>query len=491
MKKVSALLLVGSLLVSAVDVRAQFAEDVLRFSQFNLGVGARSLGIGNAGIGFADDYSALFRNPAGLALLRDNEFSLGLSQTGYKNDVSFLGNNSQSNLNSLSVNNLGLVYPIATVRGSLTFALGFGRVADYTTTASYDGFNPSSSIIEALTPFVNVRSLSSSERQRLLDENIPFQIFLADTANGVLFPVVYDSVQQRGTVEEGGGLNNWSLGGAIDIARNLSVGLSLNILSGSYRYEREYRELDLRNVYTYQNRYDAFHRFSYVSTVNSDISGFNALFGIMFRKPGLFKIGATVRTPTVYEITENFSDEGESEFDPTSGGQVDIFNKTIAGSTRYEVKTPPILSVGGSLQISDWLVLAGDAEYTDWTQMEFTTNNADLQAENRLIKRIFEPTTNLRGGAEVTLWNFGVILRGGVVWNPSPYKDDPPEYDQLHYTGGVGLRLDEHVSLNTAFAYGTWTTIRDNYYVQGLLNPSRTQEAVTSSNVNVTLSYRF
>jgi long-subunit fatty acid transport protein len=456
-----------------------------------MGIGARALGMGNTGVGFADDYSALFRNPAGLASLRDYEFSVGLSQTAYKNNVSFFGNQSESSLNAFQLNNVGLVYPIPTVRGSLTLAVGFGRVADYTTTASFDGFNPRSSIIEALTPNVNVRSLSPSERQRLLENNIPFQIYLADTVGGMLFPVVYDSVQQRAVVEEGGGLNNWSFGGAVDIAKNLSIGASLNVLSGSYRYEREYNEIDVRNVYTYQNRYDAFHRFTYLSTVNSDLSGINALFGIFYRRPGSFKIGATVRTPTVFEIEETFSDQGESEFDPNSRGQVDIFKKTTDGSTKYEVRTPPVVNVGASVQVADWLIIAGEAEYTDWTQMAFTTSNADLEAENRLIKRIFEPTTNVRGGAEVTLWNIGLQLRGGVVWNPSPYKGDPSEFDQLYYTGGIGLKVDENVFLHGAVMYGTWTTLRDNYYVQGLTNPSRTKEAVKSSNLNVTLSYRF
>ncbi len=489
MKNVFAVLL--SLAVFGTVAHGQFAEDVLRFSQFNMGVGARALGMGNVGVGFADDYSALFRNPAGLALLRDYEFSVGLSQSSYKNDVSFFGNTSQASLNALNLNNLGIVYPVPTVRGSLTFAFGFGRVANYSTTASFDGFNPRSSIIESLTPNINVRNLPSSERQRLLEKNIPFQIFLADTVGGVLFPVVYDSVQQRGTVEEGGGMNNWSLGGAIDIARNLSVGVSVNILSGSYRYERDYSEIDVRNVYNYQNRYDAFHRFNYLSTVSSDITGLNALVGIVYRKPGLFRIGATVRTPTVYEIEETFTDRGESEFDPNSRGIVDRFDKSTEGSTKYEIRTPPILAFGASVQIGDWLVLAGDAEYTDWTQMQFTTNNADLEAENRLIKRLFEPTTNLRGGAEVTLWDLGLQLRAGIGVNPSPYKGDPPEFDQMQYTGGIGFKLEDNVYLNGAFTYGTWTTIRDNYYVQGLSNPSRTRESVKSTNLTVTLSYRF
>ncbi|HEY5614468.1 MAG TPA: hypothetical protein VIL52_00465, partial [Bacteroidota bacterium] len=129
-KNILSIISVGFLLF-AVEARAQFAEDVLRLSLFNSGIGARSLGMGNAGVGLADDYSALFQNPAGLASLRDYEFSMGISQLGYKNDVGFLGSNTESNLNALNLNNLGLVYPIATVRGSLTFAVGFGRVANY------------------------------------------------------------------------------------------------------------------------------------------------------------------------------------------------------------------------------------------------------------------------------------------------------------------------------------------------------------------------
>jgi long-subunit fatty acid transport protein len=470
---------------------AQFAEDVLRFSMFNVAVGARAQAMGNTSIGLADDFSALFSNPAGLAQSRNYEFSIGLNQSNYSNDVAFLGRSSDSKLNVLSLNNLGLVYPIPTVRGSLTFAFGFGRVANYSTTAAFNGFNARSSIIEALTPYIDIRSMSASERSRLLEENIPFQTYLADTAGGFLFPVVYDSVQQTGAVREGGGMNSWSLGGAIDIARNFSLGATINILSGSYTYDREFTELDSRNVYTNQNRYDAFHRFDYFSNIKSDITGFNALFGVMFQRQGRFKLGATLRTPTFYDISERFSDEGQSEFDPNSQGVVDRFSKTNSGSTRYEVRTPAVLGAGASLRVMDWLVLAGDAEYTDWTQMEFTNDNPDLIAENRLIKRVFEPTTNLRGGAEVTLWNLGLKLRAGFVLNPSPYKDDPSDYDQKYYTGGIGLEVDENVSLDAAFAFGQWTTFRDNYYMQGIPQASRTSEAVKTGTVNVTLSYRF
>jgi long-subunit fatty acid transport protein len=201
-------------------------------------------------------------------------------------------------------------------------------------------------------------------------------------------------------------------------------------------------------------------------------------------------VGITVRTPTYYDITEDFSDIGSSWFD-----NGDYYQQKNPGSTKYNIRTPFIFSGGASFQAMDWLLLAGDAEYTDWTQTEFTnTNNQDLIDENRVIRSVFRATTNFRGGAEITLFNLGLTLRGGVVYNPSPYLADQhtSDYDQFYYTGGLGLAIDENVVVNASMAFGKWKTFRDNYYLPGLTSaPSRTSESVNASSLNVTLSYRF
>jgi long-subunit fatty acid transport protein len=474
---------VSLMLVAGVS-NAQFAEDVLRFSTFNTAVGARSAGMGNASIGLADDFSALYTNPAGLASLRSFEFSAGLSNAGYSNDATFYGAMMSTSSRVTNLNNLGIVYPVPTTRGSLSFAFGFARVANYSTAASFKGFNPGSSIVESLTPDVNLNSMNNADRKNLLDYNVPFQVFLSDTIGGRLYPNVTDSVQQEGNVVEGGGLNSWSFGGAVEIARGLTLGVGINILSGSYTYDRLYTETDSRNIYHYGPPFD-FSQFTYESSVKSEISGYNVLFGLMYRKQGVYKAGLTVRTPTYYDISEDFSDVGKSRFD--NGDQFSIENP---GSTKYTVKSPFVFSGGVSVQATDWLLLAGDAEFTDWTQMEFTNPSSDLVSENRVIRDLFRATTNLRGGAEVLLLNYGLRLRAGIVYNPSPYKDDPSARDQKYYTGGVGVAVDENVFLNASLAFGTWNTIRDNYYLYGS-SASRTDEAVKTNTFNITLSYRF
>lgn len=79
MKHLPAILLV---LCATATVRAQNADiEALSGLQFNFGTpGARSLGMGGAFIGSADDASAAEANPAGLTVLRKSELSLEMRQ---------------------------------------------------------------------------------------------------------------------------------------------------------------------------------------------------------------------------------------------------------------------------------------------------------------------------------------------------------------------------------------------------------------------------
>lgn len=474
-----------SLLV-AFSAQGQFAEDALRFSQLNVAVGARTLALGGTAVGRAEDYTALFANPAGLASLRDYEFSIGFARNGIRNDVGYLGTTTGFNNSTTVLDHAGLVYPIPTTRGSLTFALGYGRVASYNAGASYAGFNPTSSIVRSMSPGVDLYTMTVDEEDEFLRTNIPFQIWLADTLDGFLYPVLTDSVGQSGTVYEGGGMNHWSFGGAVDVARNLSLGFSLNFVSGSYTYDREFTETDDANVYqsTYSFPYN-FSRFTYINTFESELSGFNMLFGLMMRHPGRYRVGMSLRTPTTLEINETFTDEGTSLFDDGTD-----YTSSFVNRTTYKVVTPFVVSGGATLHLFDWLAVSGDAEYTDWTQVRFESDHPELLSENRYIKKSFRETLALRGGVEVTLWDLGLVLRGGYSINPSPYADDPDSFDQRVMTGGIGIRVDTNAMLNIGGSLGSWSSFRDNYTVDGL-PPVSTSEALEDLRVSVGITYRF
>ncbi len=488
------LTLLASVCVASL-ASAQYAEDALRFSQFGLGVGARSLGMGDAAVGTVNDYTSLFWNPAGLALGRNFEFSFGLSNNGVSNDATYLDVTHSSSKNATNLNNIGFVYPIATTQGSLTFGFGFGRMSSFNNTASFGAFNPQSSIVQSMAPApsTDLSGYSSDGLAGFLNNNLAFQTFLADTSTIggrlLMYPYVTDSVHQSATILEGGGLNNWSFGGAVEIAKDLMVGGSLNFVSGSYTYDRQFTEYDSRGVYVYGPPFD-FQQFIYESTISSDISGFNALFGLMFRKQGKYQLGLTVRTPTHFDISETFTDNGRSSF---KNG--DYFQQTYNNETKYSITSPFVFSGGLMVQATDWLVLAGDAEYTDWTQMQFDSNDPALIDENHFIQTGMKATWNLRGGAEFTIWSLGLHLRGGYILKPSPYVGDPSSYDQTYYTGGLGFDLDRNVTLNGAVALGKWNTFRNNYSyllpTGQTYTSSTSNEAQNSTYIVVNLSYRF
>ncbi len=465
--------------VATLNVFAQFPEDILRLGGSTPGVGARALGLGLAYTGVANDYSAVYWNPAGLGQLKMNEFSLGMTQFSYNNDGTLYGNTESSSNSSTNLNSVGLVYSVPTTRGSFVIALGYSKQADFTTGLSFKGFNPNSSIIQSWAP--DGRSYNPAD----LSGNIAYQLYLAniDTINRVWDSKIMDSVTQSGKVLEGGGLNNYSAGLGVEVAPDLFLGATLNILSGSYTYNRKYYEDDFRDIHN-TVPFDL-TSLSLLETVESDISGVSGKVGMLYSYAPNSRIGVTIKTPTWVNVRETFTQEASSLFDnndqfayPSNGAAV--------GSDEYDAVTPFVFSLGGSYAVKD-LMLTGEVEYTDWTQMEFrNTVNSALLNYNSLIKDEFHGATNLHVGAEYEFVPGVFQLRGGFAYLQSPYKDDPTDFNRKYITAGASFALQNAVLIELAYARGMWKNYRVNYD-----QTSRVDEDVTTNTFMGTVAYRF
>lgn len=455
---------------------AQFPEDILRLSFPGIGVGARSLGLGMAYTGVANDFSAVYANPAGLGQLHMNEVSFGLSNLSYGNSSSLYGNNQSFTNSGTSVNSLGLVYSVPAARGSFVVALGYGRQADLTTGLSFNGFNPRSSIIQTWAP--DGRSYLNDD----LSINPAYQLYLAniDTLSGKYDSKILDSVTQSGKVIESGGVNNISLSGAFEAAPDLFVGATLNIITGSYSYTRNYFEDDVKGLH--QTSPFDFMSLNLRETVESDVSGFNAKLGLLYKFAPSGRVGVSVKTPSWITVRETFSQTATSDFD-----NGDHFEYVVAEGERneYDVSTPFVFSAGLSYGIQR-LILVGDIDYTDWTQMEFRNANSRLLGYNTQIKDEFQSTANLKVGAEYEVVEGQVQLRGGFAYFPSPYKGDPSDFARKYITAGIGFLVQNAIAIDIAYARGTWKNFRVNYN-----SSSRVDEDVTTQNLIGTVSYRF
>jgi long-subunit fatty acid transport protein len=453
---------------------AQVPEDALRLSSTGDNVGARAMGMGNAYIGVADDYTAVFWNPAGLAQMRRLEITGGIMNNGVNNDSYFLGNplNASTGKNSsTTLNDLGFVFPFPTVRGSLVFAFGYSRVKDFTSVVDFNGFNAKSSIIPSLY-------------DNDVSYDIPFHVYLEDTTG---YTPIRDSVNQSGETRESGGLSVWAFSGAIDVEKDLSFGLTINVLTGSYGYVRNYLEADTKNHY--QNFPWDFSKFYYNSNVSDDISGINAMFGMMYRLGDKARFGLTLKTPTSITVRESYTNSGQSVFDNGDGYQYSY----DVPDNNYGVLSPWVFGVGASVTPVNGLLLAADIQYADWSQVQWQ-DNATLQQDNSTLTNLFRATTNIHIGGEFQIPGTGVSLRAGYYKDPSKFAGDPSSYDLTAITGGVGILLQNDVLLDGAIAFGSTKTYHNNYVDPFLpvgTDASRTDETIKTTNVNFTISYRF
>jgi hypothetical protein len=455
---------------------AQFTEDAQRLGSPGLGVGARALGMGNAYIGVANDYSALYWNPAGLTQSQLGEFSFGLSYRGADDKSTFFTNQLSNSVNSTNLNSLGFVLPIPVNRGAFSVAFGFTRQATFTSGLSFNGYNPVSSIVQTWAPDGTRYPQDISLAEQL-------ELAHADTNTGLFISPIKNNVTQLGTVTESGGLNNWMVGGAMDVAKNLSVGVTLTYVSGSYRYDRDYREQDTRLVHT--SPFD-FSEIRVQDFIEDDISGVNAKFGLMYREPNLFRIGFSIKTPTAFSVKETFGTTAATTFrTPDADGNFSYGPVDNPGSTEYDVHTPWVFGVGGSLIIRN-LVLSGDAEYTDWTQTRFSKANQDVMAMNTEFATKYQGAYALRGGAEYEIPRSGVRVRGGFIYDKSMFRGDPSNFDQKYWTAGAGVMLGEATMLDFGFAHGWWDTYRVNYDLT-----SRVDEHIRTNTFLLALTHRF
>jgi long-subunit fatty acid transport protein len=453
--------------VTAFTAKAQIVEDALRLSNSGNMVSVRSAGMGNAFVGLANDASALYWNPAGLGQLRMREFSIGLSNVGVNNDASMFGVTTSGSENGTSLTSLSLAIPFPVARGSFVVAAGYNRLLDYTGTLQMDVFNPQSSIQRSL--YNEFQEDDFAWNLGLEDVNL-FNEYEADSVNHpplwLSIPVA-NRMQQTIDQYETGGLNQWSFGGSIEVAPNAMVGVSLNILTGSYRYQRSFVEEDINNVYqdVIVGIDDAartdFRSLELEEEWQQDISGWNMRFGFLYNLDDKARFGVAVQTANMITVNEDYSKTGYSHF-----ADANLSYDLNVDNNNYDITTTPVYSFGASWTPISFATLSGDFEIVDYSNLEFgETNNFDATPLNRDIRKLFRATNNFRLGAEFNVPGTDLYLRGGFGYRYSPWEadKDKPEYDIKTISAGVGYEFENNFALQAAYTMTNYQTFSYNY----------------------------
>lgn len=126
--KIVALLVAVLVASNLVFAQNGIPERLLLTTGQYLGPGARAQGLAGTYTGIADDFSAVWWNPAGLAQIKRIEIQGSLSRSGFVNNAAFTGRlEAEGSTNEIRVNNLGVVFPVPVYQGALSFAVGYSQ----------------------------------------------------------------------------------------------------------------------------------------------------------------------------------------------------------------------------------------------------------------------------------------------------------------------------------------------------------------------------
>ncbi|MBN1560583.1 outer membrane protein transport protein [candidate division KSB1 bacterium] len=445
---------------------ALFAQDEIFFIGEELGVGARAMGMGGAYVGVADDYTAIYWNPAGLGQLRRMELNLGFSHNKFTNAAEFLGNRTKTEDTFTRLNSLGITIPVPTYQGSLVFGIGYNKVRDYDNRFKIEGYNEEWAYY--------------------------YDWFEAGNPADNEFTEIVDNMYQTQTITEKGTRDHFSFAGALEVQENFFLGASLNFISGNDDYAMELVEEDINNFHNtleqdelgnlYINDLDYWMM---SQTIDSRIKAVNVNLGGLYRFGDFLRLGATVVTPTTFTITENWTESGVEYYDDVN----DPYTSGYSGTTKYKVKEPYSFNFGASTKLLNFLFTAG-AEFKDWSNAQFLTappvgNETQNQINNR-IEEDFKAVTKLRFGAEMYIPIIRAKVRVGYFTDPSPYRYTDVRPDKQYASAGASLMLNKQVMVDLGYMIGQWQRETTDY-----LTNSPALEDISFQKVVGTLSIRF
>lgn len=439
------------------------------------------MGMGGAGIAGTGDIGAFFTNPAGLGYAEQSVLTGELSTIVAHDDATYrleqAGPQTRARISRTLPTSLNFLNKVPTRRGSLVFGGGYNQIHSFTRSLQYAGENTQSSITDSFRPYRDEfdiekepgpdEMLGTDDDVYIIDwfgalPELAYEAFAIDfdaqmyeEGNNVPFISMVSQlpVTQRAELVEEGRMGEISLGGAVEAFKGGMTGLSLNIVNGSYTYDRVYEEVDDENVSSGSGL--SFDRLEYITTLETDLVGINVRGGVSTEVAERLRLGLVLETPTYYSASETYSTEIRTMFDngeeyAAGGGATD----PGTGEFDYSITTPWRIGVGGSVHVGG-LRLGGDLTYVDWSQMQLSSEDEDYSGENRYIRGNYSAVWPYRIGAE---YEFGPIaLRGGYAVRPDARPDERGiNRDRLYYTAGLGYRAAPGFSVEASWMRETF-----------------------------------
>ncbi len=448
----------AALSLSAGTIRAQTAADAIRIIGNETGFGARALAMGGAYTAIANDFSAIYWNPAGLAAIpMGGMFVEGFGNT-LKNKITYLGASKDITDQNKRLGAIGLVTALPTVRGSFVIGVGINKLASYDDYLEFSGFSS-------------------------VDNDLDFTF--EEEGQYTLYPFNSNAFRLE-EVRSVGGIDQITLGVGIALSTRTVAGLALSSLGAREEYKFIFEQTDSEN--RYQSYPADFHKYFMTQELSLEGTATRIRAGIQSAISPKLKVGTTVTLPSTFEVAEQHNLEEQLTFDDES-----TTDSTITGFWEYQLRAPLSVDFGAAFTGSA-LTFSTTARLKDWGRSEFeledlpsgTPLNKELESENRVLSSDYRTTVELRFGTEYVLRLRGTALsfRGGYVRIPSPLRDS--DKNREYFTGGIAISPTQQFIVNLSYLTTTWERQSSDQYT-----PSGTIEELTKMTFVVNATIRL
>lgn len=379
------------------------------------GVGARTMGMGGASLGLADDFTALYWNPAGMAQIQKFEMFSSLSHNSTNADTYFSGDVATGTSRSqMRLNSIGFVYPFLAKQGGWAIAFGYNRPQNFDYQTAIQGIDPSSG-------------------------------------------TEFSGLAVNETDVNTGGIGIWSFGTSVYVSKRILIGGSLDFWHGNSLNELDTTATDIVDIDS------ELARFRYDDEIDREYSGVGGRIGILAHLTDEISLGVNVVSPVDlgvdelwYQSTVAVYDDGEETRD------------SISGTQAFDIERPFEVGTGVAVKLfNKQLILAADVQLTDWTQTRYDpAPAADISQDN--FEAFYATTLQARLGVEYRIPSIGTRIRLGYFRDTIPFTDAEVADARDFLTAGVGQIFEDSLKFDVAYMLGTWEQSRNELTTERL-----------------------
>ncbi|MBE6338622.1 MAG: hypothetical protein E7068_07460 [Lentimicrobiaceae bacterium] len=438
MKKIFLILLA----IVPLSMMGQNIYDIYNVSTSYYQGTAKGMAMGNAMGAVGEDFSSIAINPAGVGLFRKPTliFTPSILTTYTKSELN--GDLATDSKAKLSVNNFGIVGINKSGKRTTTWAIGMNRTNNFNNSIFVDGYNNNNSLIDAYFAEIIANDIYDEKE---LDYYSPsyiyplWETYLINFENdGTLTtPVPAGGLRQLKGVSSWGGTNEWTFTSGINFGDKFFLGISINM---PYVYSKKIT--DYKEEFTIEGRDYYWIQEEALATTGW---GLNSKFGLIAHPCRWLRIGASIHTPTLYELTDSWKTATVSYLD------FGTYEHNIPTSYfSYSMMTPWRANGSLALIFGNFGMITADYEYVDYSTIRIADNEYDYSEYNQFLSQTFKPTMNLRLGTE---WRYqNMCFRGGYSFYGSPYGIESSDYRRNALSCGFGY-TQHFFTIDFAYVY--------------------------------------